>query len=539
VSPFPYRLDGAAVDVLVVGAGINGIAIARDAAMRGLRVLCVDKGDIGSGTTSWSTRLIHGGLRYLEQFAVPLVRESLRERRILQETAPHLVRPLQFLIPIYQQGSRGAGLIRLGMLAYEALSFDKPFGEHHRMLSVQQTLDLAPGLDPDGLKGGALYFDAQAEFPERLAVENALSALEHGAFMLTYTELVGLETAGDRAVAGRLVEVRSGRAQRVYANVVVNATGPWVDRLLDQLDAPHPRLIGGTKGSHLVVGPFPGAPRAAVYTEAQDNRPYFIVPWGTSYLIGTTDERFDGDLDDVEASEAEVDYLIESTNRVVPGAGLTRGSVLWTYSGVRPLPYQPETAEGAVTRKHLFVEHPRYRNVISVVGGKLTTHRQLAEEAVDRVFDRLGRKAPPCHTADERLPGGRAPDWRVFSDTFRDRCGLPQPAAERLLSIYGARALRVLDYAGDNPALRQPIAADGTLAAEISFAVRVELAATLPDVYLRRSMTGLRGDQGAGSEEEAAALAGPILNWTPERVAREVADYRSYLARSRQPAGLA
>jgi glycerol-3-phosphate dehydrogenase len=536
VSRYPYRLDGVGFDVLVIGAGINGVAIARDAAMRGLRVACIDKGDIGSGTTGWSTRLIHGGLRYLEHFEVPLVRESLRERRILSNTAPHLVRPLQFVIPIYQQGSRGAGLIRLGMLAYDVLSFDKASREHHRMLSPAETLDLAPGLDPEGLKGGALYSDAQAEFPERLVVENALSALEHGAILGTYTRLTGFRTLGDRAVAARVVDEWTGGQQLVHASVIVNATGPWVDAVLDELNTPHPRLIGGTKGSHLVVAPFPGAPRTALYTEAQDNRPYFIVPWGECYLIGTTDERFDGDLDDVEASAADVDYLVESTNRVVPAAGLTRDSVLWTYSGVRPLPYQPDAAEGEVTRKHLFVDHPRYRNVLSVVGGKLTTHRGLAEEAVDRVFERLRRKAPPCHTADEPLPGARTPDWPRFADSFRECSGLPPELAGRLLSIYGARATRVLDFAGDDPTLQEPVAHDGTLAAEIGFAVRSELATTLSDVYLRRTMTGLRGDQGAGSEEEAATLAIRMLSWSPDRASREVADYRSFLARSRQPA---
>lgn len=207
-----YRYDIGAIqfDVIIVGAGINGAAIARDAAMRGLQVLLVDKGDISAGTTSWSTRLIHGGLRYLEHFEVPLVRESLHERGTLLWTAPHLVRPLHFLIPLYAEGSRRAGLIRLGMVAYEVLSAGNRNMDHHRMLDAAQTQELAPGLDAEGLRGGALYYDAQAVYPERLALENVLSAREYGALILPYTRVTGFDLAGGRASGVHLREERSG-----------------------------------------------------------------------------------------------------------------------------------------------------------------------------------------------------------------------------------------------------------------------------------------------------------------------------------------
>jgi len=222
-----YRFDVSAVqfDVIIIGAGINGAAIARDAAMRGLRVLLADKGDISAGTTSWSTRLIHGGLRYLEHFEVPLVRESLHERSTLLRTAPHLVRPLHFLIPLYAGGSRGAGIIRLGMLAYEVLSADSRDVDHHRMLDAAQAEQLAPGLDPEGLRGGALYSDAQAVYPERLALENALSAREYGALILPYTRVTGFDVANGRTSGVHLRDERSGHSYLAHGAVVVNAAG--------------------------------------------------------------------------------------------------------------------------------------------------------------------------------------------------------------------------------------------------------------------------------------------------------------------------
>jgi glycerol-3-phosphate dehydrogenase len=531
MNSYPYTTSAVEFDVIIIGAGINGAAIGRDAAMRGLRVLVADKADVGGGTTSWSTRLIHGGLRYLEHFEVSLVRESLHERNVLLRTAPHLVRPLHFLLPAYAEGAHRPGIIRLGMLAYEVLSAGDRSTGHHQMLSAEETLRLAPGLDPDGLTGSALYYDAQAVYPERLCLENALSAREHGALVLTYRRAESFEVSGDRVTAVRLRAERTGQATRVAAAVVVNAAGPWADEVLAGLPGERPRLIGGTKGSHLIVRPFPGAPQAAVYTEAVDNRPYFIVPWAGNYLIGTTDERFDGSPDRVVASAEEVDYLIESTNQVLPAAGLTRDDVLWTYSGVRPLPYEPGVPEAKVTRKHVFHRDERIRNLISVVGGKLTTHRSLAEEAVDLIFETLGRPAPRCRTADEALPGGRAGDWTRFADGFRSWSGLPADIADRLLDIYGVRAADVLDLADDDQQLRARIPDSAAIAAEVPFAVRAEMAVTLTDVFLRRTMLGVRGDLGLPSVDAVAGLTRAALGWDAVRAAAGAQDYRQSVAR--------
>jgi glycerol-3-phosphate dehydrogenase len=373
-------------DVVIIGGGINGAGIARDAAMRGLNVLLIDKGELGAATTSASTRLIHGGLRYLEHFEFGLVRESLREREILLKIAPHLVKPLAITIPIYKQSKRGRLTIRAGMILYDLLSWGKSL-PNHRMLSRAKTLERWPGLNPEDLVGSALYYDAQVEFPERLVVANALSAREFGAEVLTHTRVTSLTGSGVQ-FAGQFVE----------ASVIINAAGPWVDRVLERAPVKSPKLIGGTKGSHIIVPVFPGAPSNAIYLEARsDGRPIFIIPWNKLFLIGTTDVRFEGDPDEVRCELWEIDYLLSETNLALPDAGLTRDSILDTYSGVRPLPNQSST------RRHFIREHPQLPNLLSVVGGKLTTYRSLSEECVDLIFRKLGKDSPPCRTARELL----------------------------------------------------------------------------------------------------------------------------------------
>jgi glycerol-3-phosphate dehydrogenase len=385
-------------DVIVIGAGINGAGIARDAAMRGLKVLLIEKGEPGEGTTIASTRLIHGGLRYLEHFEFGLVHESLREREILLRIAPHLVKPLAITIPIYKQSKRGRLMIRTGMILYDLLSWGKSL-PNHQMLSRAQTLQQLPGLNPDGLVGSALYYDAQVEFPERLVMENVRSGREFGAEVLTHTRVTKLAVYD-----GKIAGVEFGQNKFAEAAVVINAAGPWIDFVLERIPVKSPKLIGGTKGSHIVVAPFPGAPANALYVEARsDARPIFIIPWNKLYLIGTTDVRFEGDPDEVRCEPWEIEYLLSETNLALPAAHLTCESILRTYSGVRPLPLTSEKDEQSITRRHFIREHPRLPNLLSIVGGKLTTYRSLAEECVDLIFKKLGKDSPPCRTATEVL----------------------------------------------------------------------------------------------------------------------------------------
>ena len=569
----PKDIGNYPFDLIVVGAGINGAGIARDAAMRGLKVLLLDKGDISDGTTQWSTRLIHGGLRYLEYYEFHLVRESLAEREKLLHIAPHLVKPLRFVVPIYERSKRGPGLIRLGMIGYDTLSFDKSV-PNHRMLSREETLQRYPGLNPEGLLGAATYYDGQVEYAERIAVENAISAREHGAVVITHAEVRRLlfEDAGNgglpRASGVEFEDKLDGGVYKASAPVTVNVAGPWVDRVLSGAgsfgidDAPEgetgerEQMIGGTKGSHLIVDPFPGAPQDALYVEARrDGRPYFIVPWNGRYLIGTTDFRYKDDLDHVSADDDEIDYLIDETNAVVSTANLTREDVLFTYSGVRPLPFKPEGSESSITRAHVVYDHasarsvaggrltvegagPRAEGLLSIVGGKLTTYRNLARQTVNVAYKKLGRDAPKSRTDKIPLPGGAVADFDAFAADFKATSGLTDELSERLLRLYGARSPEVLEEAGDDPSLRVPLSPDpavetGLLGCEVLYAFRREMAETLADALLRRTMVGLGPNVALDVDEAAAKVAVDHLGWTEDRAREEVENYRRYVERYR------
>lgn len=521
------------LDVIIIGGGINGVGIARDAAIRGLSVLLLDKGDLGGGTSSWSSRLIHGGLRYLEYREFGLVRESLRERDLLLQNAAHLVRPLPMLIPIYRGARRSKWMIRAGMLAYDTLSAGKSL-PRHRMLSAAETLGQAPGLERDGLQGAALYYDAQVEFAERLVLENALDAQGFGARIETYATVTRFLIEGGR-VHGVEYADREGRLEQVTSRVVLNVAGPWVDRLLSTHSSRRTPLSGGTKGSHIIVDKFPAAPAEALYSEARsDGRPFFILPWNGLCLIGTTDTKFTGDLDQLEATEPEIDYLLEETNRVLPSAGLTRSEVRYSYAGVRPLPYDPGETPGALTRRHFLHQHTgELDGLISVVGGKLTTYRELAEQAVDLVYQTMGRSVRQSTTAAQRLPGASMHDLAHFHTEFhREHPLLPPHSRQHLLHVYGARAVDVVRSAAHRPELLEVLDPHtGAIKAEIPFAFEHELAHTLADCLLRRTMIGLNRDAGLNVLNEATGVARKYLSWTEERCEEEIGNYWNYVAR--------
>ena len=529
----PPEIDNRTFDAIIIGAGINGAGIARDAAMRGLNVLLMDKGDIASGTTSWSTRLIHGGLRYLENGELGLVRESLRERERLLRIAPHLVKPLPMLIPVYEQARRGKHTIRAGMVAYDLLSFDKSL-KRHRPLSRSEAIARAPGLNVEGLRGAFIYYDAQIEYAERLTFENALSASQHGAEILTYARVdeFVVEKGGVRGV--EFTDLLTNRSCVARSHLTVNVSGPWVDEVLAGTNQRTERLVCGTKGSHLIVDAFDGAPIDALYVEAQqDGRPFFIIPWNGAFLIGTTDLPYNGNLDEVSADDREIDYLLDETNRVIPRARLKRDAIRYTYSGVRPLPCRKESDPRSITRRHFIRDHaPKLHGFISIVGGKLTTYRNLSEQTTDLLFKKLGRKPPVCQTADVPLPGAPAGVVDSFGEQIKAEYNLPESVTERLLRIYGTRTKDVLELASDDAELLTPVDSQGqTIGAEVLFSFREEMAQTLTDCLMRRMLTGLNAVAGLDAVEAAAQLCQKHLGWDVERAEREIADYRNYVRR--------
>lgn len=510
-------------DLVIVGGGINGAGIARDAALRGLSVLLLDAADFGAGTSSWSSRLIHGGLRYLEYGELSLVYESLHERRTLRRIAPHLVKPLRLTIPLYASGQRAPWVVRIGLVAYDLLSWDKKL-KRHRMLSREELLERAPGINAEGLRGGASYYDAQVSYAERLVIENVVAAKRAGADVRNYSEVTAIEPGEPHRV--RAVDVDSGECLAVSARTVVNAAGPWVDDVLERCGVPMPRLMGGTKGSHVVVGLFDGMTSDAFYVEAPDGRPVFIIPWNGQVLIGTTDIRYDGDPRDARATRAEIDYLLQTANSLFPEAGLVPGDVRYAYAGVRPLPHVDKGPESSITRRHILHEHDGpARGMVSIIGGKLTTYRNLAEQCVDRVQRLLGGRPTACVTAKQPLPGGAG------GELPRDLCPGMHPAArQRLAALYGVRCR---EFAALGDAVIDP--GTGLLAAEVRHAIREEFARHLTDIVHRRVMTGLDADQGRASAAAIADLAADELGWDDARKQAELDTLSAWNERLRAP----
>ncbi|MGD1949545.1 MAG: FAD-dependent oxidoreductase [Leptolyngbyaceae cyanobacterium] len=524
-------------DLIVIGGGINGVAVARDAALRGLKTILIEKGDFGGGTTSWSSRLVHGGLRYLEYFEFNLVRESLREREILLQTAPHLVKPIQMTIPIYAQGSRSYWEIQAGMVLYDLLSYDKSL-PNHRMLGEKKLQQLFRAVEPEGCRGAAQYYDAQVEYAERLCLEIVLSAQEAGATMLSYVTVTQLQRKDNRISSLVCRDSETGEAFTVHGHdqtVVINTSGPWVDQVCRsgiQGNAPAPvgktRKIGGTRGSHIIVDKFPGAPDEALYAEAlTDGRPFFILPWLGMCLIGTTDIRFEGDLDKVHASNDEVDYLLNETNRVIPTAQLTRKSVKFTYAGVRPLPYTESKKTSGITRSHILYDHTSegVENMVSLIGGKLTTHRQVGEEMVDAALKKQKKPRSHSETRKAALPGAISASKAKELMTVHNR-----DTVAHLLSIYGARTPEVLALVEDFPELGEPIvAAQPDIKAQIVYSVKAELARTYADIGRRRTALSMRGNYGFDALPVMADVLKRYCGWSEERCDRNLLDYYAYM----------
>ena len=480
-------------DLLVIGGGINGLGVAADAAARGLRVCIVEKGDWGGGTTSASSRLIHGGLRYLQHGEIDLVRESLQERGTLVRQRPHLVHPISLLIPSYKDAPMPKWMVGVGLGMYHVLARDPLFPAPAPLpLSAMRTRE--PGINADGLTGGFTYPDAQMEFPERFCVELAQETVAAGGTIRSHTRVTALVTDNGRVVGAVLHDELTGITREIRAAQTINAAGPWLDVVNRTLgNAAPPRLIGGTWGTHLVLPTRPGAPNGAIYATAKkDNRPFFLLPWDDRLLVGTTDVKFAGDNPDTLTVEPwEIEYLLAETNHLFPGANYTPSDVQTTTCGVRPLPASGKDA-GAVTRRHFLVDHAAKHGVhglASIVGGKLTTYRSLAEHVTDWVIKRLGHAPVVCST------GYIAPDTptvallRAETERALRHLQLPETLAPHLVKRYGAATADVLARVKRDPTLGAFVS-PGTpvLHAQVVHAAEAEFARTIDDVVRRRLM---------------------------------------------------
>ncbi len=524
------RLREESFDVVVIGGGITGAGVARDAARRGFRTALVEARDFAEGTSSRSSRLIHGGLRYLEHLELDLVFEASRERRTLLEIAPHMVRPLEFLFPLFEKGRVGRRKLDAGMWLYDALSMFRNV-ERHQMLDEEELVGREPALRREGLLGGARYFDAQVD-DARLVLANVVSAAGAGAAVANRVEATAIERE-EGAVTGVQVRSEEGEAWTIPARSVVNATGPWTDRTVERAGEGWSRRMRPTRGTHVQVPrEAVGHRHALIFESPLDDRIMFVLPWGDLTMIGTTDRDYEGDPADVVPTARDVAYLLASTNRLFPDAALTTDDVLSAWAGLRPLVTEEDGEEeaGAVSRDHVITEDAP--GLVTVSGGKLTSYRQMAEDAVDRTADFLERafETEPdrgCDTDEAPLPGG---DFEELGELCRDLRadagvrGVPPASVDRLARAHGTRAEEVLALAEDRSELAEPVVEDRPyLAAEVVRAARDEMALHVEDVVFRR--THLGRETRAGFEEacrRVADLMGEELGWDEGRRREEV-----------------
>lgn len=513
-------------DVIIVGGGINGAGIARDAAMRGLKVLLLERDDFASGASGKNGRMIHGGLRYLEQFEFGLVREALAERSTLLKIASHLVERRDLIIPIHVGAGRPWWMVRLGLLALDLLS-GRP-STFHRYLGKAEALKRVPSLNGDKLRGAAVMFDAFAPYAERLTLENAIDAAAHGAVVKNHTPVSRLLIVDGR-VTGVVYSDDHGM-QEALAPIVINATGAWADEFLRE-GGTNSELLGPAKGTFLVIPNFAGAPDETVFFETKsDRRPIIVTPWNGHYLVGTTDVRVSGSIDEAGPSDAEIDYLLSELGQVFPAFKGTRQDILYTYTGVRPLP-RAGGPSAKVPRKHIIHDHaPAISGLLTILGGKLSTFRSLAEEAVDLIHRKLGKPNIACRTATIPLPGAR-----VLRDSDAVRHSpLDVRSTSRLAALYGSRANQVLALIGQDNALGRIIDSEsGAIAAEVVFVAREEWAATFEDILVRRTMIGRNSALGMTAVDSAADIAADHLGWSAERIDQNRRDYRRYVELSR------
>jgi glycerol-3-phosphate dehydrogenase len=491
------ELSSRSFDLAIIGGGVNGAATARDAALRGMKVALVEARDFAGGTSSRSSKLIHGGLRYLKQFELKLVREARCERRLLLNLAPHLARPVPFLLPIFQGDPDSALKIRLGLSLYDLLGNLGP-NDRHYMMSRDRALGEIPTLRSEGLKAAAVYYDSETD-DARLTLEYVLAAADHGAVVANYAEVRALEAgpAGNghplHVTAAEIEDKLTGRRYQLSARFWVNAAGPWVDRLRLLLPGYEgSKTVRLTKGTHIIIPPVSG--RYALFAPIPPSERIFVLaPWHGHALLGTTDTDFDGAPETVRPDRQDAEYILRAINRVLRQP-LKLEDVRGSFAGLRALVLQPGASPSQNTREYRFHEDPWIGNLITVCGGKLTTARSLGETLAGRVAARLGMDSTASRQPGRTTPFPGAPEdsLEVFvaraTHEAAQRFKIPATAAERIARTYGKRWRNVLEPIVDHPSLAEPLPGDASLlAAEAVFAIEEEMAVTLDDFLLRRS----------------------------------------------------
>ncbi len=556
------RLGRELFDLLIVGGGITGAGIARDASLRGYRVALIDKSDFASGTSSKSSKMVHGGVRYMEQFEFGLVYEASRERRTLMQIAPHLVQPLPFVFPVYRDARWSPRMIDVGLWLYDALAMFRNV-KRHKMLSRDQVGQMMHGIDTRHIDAAAYYYDAQVD-DARLTLETIRAAHRHGAAIANYVQADGLLKEKGRVVGAQAHDVFSGEKISIHAHIVVNATGPWTDALL-QIDDPRaPPRMRPTKGIHVLVPreKIGGGAAAVTFPSFSDGRLMFIIPWGEFAIIGSTESDYAGDFDRVYADTNDVAYVMAAVNHAFPDAQLQKTDIISTYAGLRPLVVQPGKSAHRTSREHQIWTSES--GLVTMAGGKLTTYRSMAQELVDRVAKRLRAPVRSSATARTMLVDsplaqrhlGESNSPRAPTMTMRDPMtpalpsALPQGKCAYGASVFDRDDLRPPPRAGgeviahlirahgpEYPRVSEIAERDARLAgrvieglpyiwAEVQYALEQEMAMTVADVLARRTHILLESrENGLQVAPEVAAWLGKFFDWDKRAVEKDLRAY--------------
>ncbi len=537
---FIEQYNGEMFDIAIIGGGITGAAVAYDAASRGYSVALVEKGDFGAATSSATSKMIHGGLRYLANGEIALVRESLRERRTLENIAPNLVHPLPTMIASYAgQGlMNGRQALRAGMILYDLLSYDKGRTwdknkslPRHRSLSRAEVLRLEESVRPDRLNGGFVYYDCMSAFPERLTLAFLKSAVRHGARVANYARVDDLIVEGKKVTAMVVRDELCGETYRIRSSLVINCTGPWADLLLSKrLNREGAHHIKRSEGIHIITRKLVNEYTVGFRTDR--GRHIFFVPWRGHTLIGTTDKEYNGSPDDYRVSRQSVTELLDEVNESFGDGTLKYSDIVHTYGGLRPLVETQTSGTYGSSRRYEIYDNAAdgLDGLITVEGGKYTTSRNLAEQVTTMIGRKSGRKQKECATADNFLQGCDIPDMKCFDAALESEKFLPPATMKYLGMAYGTEYASVLDIAKSDPALARPLNADGEVLAEAAYAVRHEMARTLPDILLRRTGIGTLGHPGDDALNRVADVAANELGWDSAKKQKEIEKASAMLA---------
>ena len=523
-------------DILIIGGGITGAVVAYEAASRGLKVALIEKADFGGATSAATSKMIHGGFRYLTHFEIGLVRESLRERRILTNIAPNYVHPLPFVFTHYKGDKYPGWMVKLGLIFYDLLSFDKNLlwdksirMPWHRSLPVKELLNHEPEVLPDSLKGANLYYDCMNFYPERLTLAFIKSAVKSGAKVTNYAEVKDFlidENKKIKTITGVKVfdHIRNSEAI-IKSKLVLNCAGPWADIVLNKaIKNTENRQLRRSEGIHIITKK--KVSNYVITATTKAGRHCFFVPWRGHALIGTTDKEFIGNPDDYRVTKKAIKELLDEVNPIFGRSEkIELKDVEFAYGGLRPLVEEDTKESYESSRKYEISNHKKdgIHGLLTVEGGKYTTSRNLARKVVDKVVKELNIASKKSISKNQFLSGCEIDNLKSYiSEKQKMYPFLEKPQVEFLVKMYGTEIDQVIKIAGEDEALKKPLNADGEIAAQVVYAIRNEMALTLPDILFRRTGLGTLGHPGEDTLNVIARIAAKEAGWDEKRKSEEI-----------------